>query len=93
MATDCPQEAPLVLGAVDHQLHGVAPLPQVLRQTADNGHQVLVVDHEGVGGHGGGAHHGGVTVLLVYDIHQSPDGGEMNNLDKLQRLKHKKNVS
>ena len=89
MTTDRPHEAPLVLRAVHHQLQRVAPLPQVLGQTADNRHQVLVsLVHEGVGGGGGGAHHGGVAVLLVYDVHQSPDGGEVNNLHELERLQN-----
>ena len=89
MTTDCPQETPLVLWAVHHQLQGVAPLPQVLH--AHEGHQVLVcLEHDvGVGGAGGGAHHGAVAVLLVYDVHQSSYGGQMDHLDKLQGLQTK----
>ena len=88
VTTDCPQEAPLVLWAVHHQLEGVASLPQVLQ--AHDGHQVLVgLEHEGVRGTRGGAHQGAVAVLLVYDVHESSDGGEMDHLDKLQRLQTK----
>ena len=73
MTRDGPQETPLVLLTVHHQLQGVASLPQVLSQPAHDGHQVLVVlEHEGIGS-GGGAHHGGVAVLLVYYVHKSPD--------------------
>ena len=70
MSADGLQEVPFVVLVVHHHLEGVAGLPEVLSLPAHDGHQVGA--GEGEGGHGGGAHHTGVTVLLVLDINQPP---------------------